>query len=42
VLASFTFIFPFILEVAVEIEDTGRGGSGIASSPKEEVEERAD
>ena len=41
-LASFAFIFPFVLEVAVEVEDPGKGGSGIASSTKEEVEERAD
>ena len=41
-LVSFAFNFPFILEVAVKIEDSGKGGSGFASSPKEEVDERAD
>ena len=39
---SFVLILPFVLEMAVEIKDSGKGGSGIASSPKEEVEERAD
>lgn len=39
---SLAFIFPFVLEVAKEIEEPGKGGSGVASSPKEEVEERAD
>ena len=39
---SFVFILPFVLEVAVDIEDSGKKVSGIASSPKEEVEERAD
>lgn len=42
VLASFMFIFPFVLEVAVEIEDSGKGGSDFTSSPKKEVDERVD
>ena len=41
-LTSFAFIFPFVFGVPMEIEDLGKGGSGITSSPKEEVEERAD
>ena len=39
---SLAFIFPFVLEVVAEIKETGKGGSGVDSSPKEEVEERAD
>lgn len=39
---SFAFIFPLALRMAAEIEVSGKGGIGIASSPREEVEERAD
>lgn len=38
-LASSAFV---LLEVIIGFEFLGNGGSGIASSPKEDVEERAD
>ena len=31
------FIFPLVLGVTVEIEVSGKGGSGIAFSPREEL-----
>lgn len=40
--SAFSFLLVLEVEVGIEIKLLGNGGSGIASSPKEDVEERAD